>query len=263
LEFDLRVGEGQEEPLSISGTWLNKGDKIRYAHSIQNELRWENSYDGKETRTLWRNTGGKHATRGEIRRDEPRFTKAVLSIPYITGRTPFGMSLLEALEAGNAGVEPNTVKMDDHDCYVVKGHMLTEERDGIDSMFFKYWLDPNYGFMPRRSEEYAYDEEGVLVWKNVRRDYTYSEVAPDVWFPASLTVEALKLGENGDWQSVTVNRWEAKSVSVNQNISDEMFRIEFPPGTHVLDYVSPDSEEYVEYIVTTANAAETHLEGGR
>lgn len=251
MSFDQEIGVNTEDKLIQGGTWLYKGERCFY-HTSKGNLSWDNSYNGKEVRILRKGQSGKYPTQGTINRDEPRFKKSILSVPYITGRTPFGMSLLNALEAGNANVQDEPVMVDGRECYVVEGHMLTKEKNGVDGMFFKYWLDPKCGFMPRRIEEYAYDDKGTLVSKNIRCEHQLSEVAPGVWFPVSIKEEALKLGTEGQWTQATVNKWKASAVTVNAGVADERFDIQFPPGTYVQDFLHPNSEEYIDYIVTGA-----------
>ncbi|MBN1490909.1 MAG: hypothetical protein JXA69_13410 [Phycisphaerae bacterium] len=246
VSFELHFpGADAAAPVFQAGTWAHKGNLCHY-RNISGALTWENSYDGEVARMLM--LGQAPWPEGIIRREQPSFLVNSTSILYTMGRTPFGESLVDALEGGTARVQPKSVKMNGHECYVVEGNTVTDKGD--DRIFFRYWLDPECGFMPRRREEYAYDDKvrTLVVVKNIAYDHEVSEVSPGVWFPLSIWIEGLEL-EHGEWKRWANNHWKAIKVAVNTGLTDEQLIVKFPPGTYVRDYPHPDSDEFQEYVI--------------
>lgn len=238
IDFEKRV-EADGRTRTDTGTWAHKGNLCYYSWSL-GHLRWEHGWDGKEERTLA--TGQSPWPEGFVKRDRPSFLNGSRSVFYMMGRTPFGGSLVDALENGKARLAPKSDAIKGRNCYVVEGNTISDD----DRIFFKYWLDPESGFLPRRTEEYTYD--GARIDSKNIYEYDLSEVSPGIWLPISFTVQGLQLKDN-EWRQLAVNHWKATKVAVNTGMSDERLTVRFPPGTYVQDHPRPRSDEYTEYVI--------------
>lgn len=247
ISFERRIETPSDEPKIETGIWAHKGNLCYYRES-RGTRNWENSWDGVEMRSL--TTGRSPWPQGIIKRDEPPFMRNASNVLYIMGRTPLGDSLVDALEGGKARALAKFAKVDGRDCCVVEGNTITED----DRIFFRYWLDPECGFMPRRTEEYAYDGN-VIVLNNICNEHKLSEVSPGIWLPVSYKAEGLKL-KDGQWKQFAVNHWKVTKVAVNTGMSNERLKVKFPPGTYVEDYPHPNSNEYVEYVIAADGSAD-------
>lgn len=256
LNYEHQIGIDSGKPTIHTGTWRHKGARCYYSNQ-SGKLTWENSFDGQEARTLM--LGQAPWAEGMIRREEPAFMHNSSSFLYAMGRTPFGESLLDALESGKARVQAQLVRLDAHDCCLVEGSLaeggpVAGRKDRID---YRYWLDPRCGFMPRRTEEYGYDQAGHLTARNIRSGHQLSEVSPGIWLPLSITEEGIHL-EGGQWARSAFNRWRATQITVNGGMRDEKLTVQFPPGTYIQDYPRPMSDEFVEYVIAADGSADPH-----
>jgi len=263
LSFDKDPGQAQKPGAlsSLQYTWRWKGEKHYRATSHDGVLRFEDSYDGQQARSLAHALEDMGSPSGGISRKPPRLLIEAIGSPwYVAGRTPYGESLLEALEDGRATVHPEPVVEQEHECYLVEGHLWNHPERGPGG-HFKLWLDPKCGFMPRRREEFILDEQGQLTVQNLRLNYELAEVAPGVWFPMACDEEGWEL-EDGQLHRFAHNRYRVKSpVRINQGLSDDQFVVDFPMGTRVQDFIDPtDDELYIEY-VAAGPSVEEHLEG--
>ena len=251
LDYELRTeGPSSDRPRIRARTWKHKGD-LRYFLDAPGDdsdvMSWEHSYDGREARTLRK--GAVPWPEGNIRREQPTFLTNAASVLHVMGRTSIDGTLLDALERGTARVRPEPEQIDGHECWVAEGNTPEEgmpDQPYSDRVYFRYWLDPACGFMPRRTEYCSYDEAGTLVGRIIAGDYRLSEVAPGIWLPVAMREEGLEL-KDGQWQSLGVNHWRVTRVAVNSGLRDEDLKVKFPPGTYVQDFPRPGSDEYEEY----------------
>jgi len=109
------------------------------------------------------------------------------------------------------------------------------------------WVAPSLGYAVLRYE--AYERDGAL-W--CRYDYEYQRLGEDLWFPSSFTRKSFAGHGTAD------ERWEISSVVLNEPLSEELFRLDFPPGTQVTDFSAN-----IDYTVGTPRGAELEaMEGG-
>lgn len=125
----------------------------------------------------------------------------------------------------NRYIEP--VTLDGIEVYHVKGTL----QDIVD---VELWLNPEGSYRPMRHTFFTNNGNDTTTY--VTRDYTYQEVAPDLWFPKSaeevVTLTDLKTGRETDLCTRTM---QFSNLKINSHIPSRRFSIEPPPGTTVFD----------------------------
>lgn len=96
------------------------------------------------------------------------------------------------------------------------------------------WLNAEESYRPIRHTFFTTNNNDTTTY--VARDYTYQEVAPDLWFPKSstevVTLTHLQTGSQTDLQTRTM---QFSNLRINEPIPSRKFSIEVPPGTTVFD----------------------------
>ena len=242
--------------------WRLKGEKQYLATYREDELRFEDSYDGKIARQFSHPIPGQDAL-GTVYRTKPSFISSGDHPWVIAGREMFNEKLLDMLQDGRAAVYPQQAVEEGHACIRVNVQLWTQEEHGFDGGLFKLWLDPECGFMPRRIESFSLDEQGQRTNFREYLNYELNEVESGVWYPIAWDITTWRR-EDGELQRVAHNRYRAKSpVRVNQGLSDDQFVVDFPLGTRILYRIDPDDDSaYIEY-EAAGPAAEQYVEEKR
>ena len=97
------------------------------------------------------------------------------------------------------------------------------------------WLNPEKSYRPERHTFSG--TQGGKIDKYLVRDYTYQEIAPDLWFPQSatevVTVTDLKTGIE---TNLKTKRIQFSNLRINDHIPSHRFTLDTPPGTTVYDH---------------------------
>ena len=133
-------------------------------------------------------------------------------------------SLLLRLREDNLELSAERQRVDGALCYVVIG----KGREAPQYLGYRVYCDPEIGFMPRRVEEIGTGERRELT--RLVRLVDYKEIEPGLWFPNRLEVEGHSAGE-----IFVRNVWVTRSLMVTGPLPDDLFEMEFPPGTTVYD----------------------------
>ena len=120
--------------------------------------------------------------------------------------------------------------------------ILLPAGDGLSArqLEFRVWLDRRHGFLPSKIESYRHiKEEPVLAWRMLVDKF--HEAQPGVWFPVAMTRTGYAM-QPGEYRGQAVNLYRV-SVDVarsqwNEELGDELFRLRYPAGIVVLDFVN-------------------------
>ncbi len=151
--------------------------------------------------------------------------KGIRSLPVMTVYRPFD-PLMGYFDRAKLRLTTEQGIVDGRSCIVVR---QTDER-GYERVV---WADPGRGFIPLR---YFSGPRGQIT---IQFDVSYSKDARYEWVPCSWNISLM------DRQGKITEGWTSNSIKyiLNQAIHDDTFKLSYPPGTWVHDYVA--KEEYV------------------
>jgi hypothetical protein len=141
-------------------------------------------------------------------------------------------ALVERLQMDELELSSSREEVGGASCYVLTGRA----HEAPDALKYRLFLDPSVGFLPRQMEEIRTVEPKELT-RRVRLTQ-FEEIKPGVWVARRIEEE----GHQGD-VIFTRNVYAISSLLVNAPIPQEAFKLEFPQGTKVHDFIA--SKTYV------------------
>lgn len=143
-----------------------------------------------------------------------------------------------------------TEVIDGRDCYVVDG-VTEEHKGGAIVPYTTVWLDIERGVVPLKRVLYA--KGGVTSSESFLTGYQAFESGGGqvVWLPTRIEATAFR-GDSKFQKTVAVH-----DIAVNPDVDASVFRIEFPPGTNVIDTATG-----TRFVVSGGNSAELSTESG-
>ena len=131
---------------------------------------------------------------------------------------------------GNPYIQP--VDLDGTEVYHLTGILQ-------DNVTVELWLNPEKSYRPERQTFFVSDGE---VSQSIVKNYTYQEVAPDLWFPKSAeeigTFTDLNTNVETTLQTRTV---QFSNLRINEYIPSSRFMLDAPSGTTVYDHRSRET----------------------
>ena len=102
------------------------------------------------------------------------------------------------------------------------------------TMNVELWLNPEKSYRPER---FAFStQSGVGLRIQSVKDYSFQEVAPDLWFPETANdVVSIIDEKSGTATNMSTKTVRFTNVTINESIPSSRFSIEPPPGTKVFD----------------------------
>ena len=223
------------EPRGPSGTW--EGSFEFSGRRVRGTVREDVVYYREDGRTRPRQTTSEFAYDGqtyETLRETPQgmqldrqnefYAQPDLDPRFwgwnLSGREDFAQ-MIDTLEIQRI----ESLRENGTDVYYVKGESHSVE--------VELWINPEASFRPER---YSFATKGDTTQFRITNEYSFSEVAPDLWFPESgSTVTTLTDLATGVETEIYGKTFQASNVRVNEAIPLSRFAISPPPGTHVAD----------------------------
>ncbi len=209
------------------------------------------AYDGR--RYLTKHGGGENASVGipPVSDDSglysDRYLGKVLKSPpdIINGRK---RSLDSFIRSGAATLRPDMESIDGHPCDVIDYVNRAQPKE-FGEIKVACWCDPDLGYAPRQLVVY-FPDTTIPMWRTLNSDFV--ELADKTWFPKKSAADRfaeLSAGLPEDQQAQPVGTWiyEVSEISVN-NVPDELFTLEFRPGTIVSNFEAPEGAQHTFYM---------------
>ena len=129
--------------------------------------------------------------------------------------------MINSLEVQHIEVAPSK----ENDPYYIKGK--------INSMEVELWINPEASFRPER---YSFATKNENTEYRVTKEFSFREVAPDLWFPESgsdvVTITDLKTGVKTD---ISGGTYSLSNVRINEHMPSKRFSIPPRQGITVAD----------------------------
>lgn len=179
----------------------------------------EFAYDGETYETLRETPQGM-----QLERQSEPYTQPDLDPRFWGWNLSGSQDLVEMIDALDImHIEP--VMSKGRDIYYINGNVGDVE--------VELWMNPETSFRPER---YSFAIRGDTHEKRITKEYSFQELAPDLWFPiygnAVTTIKDLNTGIETDISGQT---FQASNVRINEYIPSSRFSIDPPSGTNVSD----------------------------
>lgn len=198
------------------------------------------AFDGV-VETLYNDQSGQGAVTAKNKpginpQDKNPFLAAAMMFPPRPGG--FGMddsSIVSFLRNGT--LREQTEIIDGHTCYVVDAS--AKHIDGHAVKYATMWVDVERGVLPIQIEIFG-DQEEVVTRQRISNVTEFRDmVAMPVWLPARIEKEMRFPGTNATIRQVIEAQTDL--FQLNPEFTAESFRVEFAPGTVVIDTASDTS----------------------
>ena len=132
------------------------------------------------------------------------------------------VNLIDTLNVQN--IEP--VDWDGRQTYYITGTLQ-------DTVNVELWLNPGKSYRPERS---MFSVPGEKTRTRVTKDFSFQEVAPDLWFPESAhAVTTIIDTETGAETDIHTESIRLTNMRINEHIPSHRFALDAPPGATVFD----------------------------
>jgi hypothetical protein len=206
-------------------TWVFKDKKVRVdskpIDSIHEKFYRQDVFDGEKYIRF--------EPHGKFARISSERLWSATSYPTLFIRINPKESLSTTLENAESVKVVGTEKLNDSLCYVL------DVRRKDDSFKHRVWIDPAKGFGVRKIKQ---ERDSKLAIRTITiLVKTFKKYGSGIFFPEEATYECHNFPEGSEPVLVFKKTLVTKEFKPNINPSDDFFKIEFPPGTHIYDRI--------------------------
>ncbi len=217
------------------------GNKVRYQELygqnkdaiVYNKI---NIWNGKvvKTHTISDNLGtvdrNPQKEKFEVINDPVQF--AMLKDTTASGSPDYGQDVVALLKSEYSSIEPQTEIVNGHECIVVTLKYK-------DYTSYKVWLDPKLSFAVRRKVNYN-PEDCSKMWYQIEND-AFVDCGNGLYLPSKTKKTKYLFKEHPceEWgKESLVENFESPIVSINKELPEELFDIQYPEGTLLIDNIA-------------------------